>query len=71
MSVSQTSNNRYGAYRANRLNQEIEDYINRENITDLEFSKRVGYSRSTVTNWRNGVFKPSEEALENLSKVLR
>lgn len=71
MSNSQTSNNRYGTYRVNRLNKEIEDYINRENITDLEFSKRVGFSRPTVTNWRNGNHRPSEEALETLSKVLR
>lgn len=71
MSDSQTSNNRYGAYRTNRLNQEIDDYINREKITDFEFSKRVGYGRPTVTNWRNGIHRPSEKALENLSKVLR
>lgn len=71
MSDNQTSNNRYGTYRANRLNKEIEDYINRENITDGEFSKRVGYGRSTVTNWKNGIHRPSEKALDNLSKVLR
>ena len=71
MSTSQTLHNKYGIYINNRLNKEITDYINKENITDLEFSERIGYGRSTVTNWRNGKHRPSEEALEILSKILR
>lgn len=71
MSDSQTFTNRYGVYLNNVLNDEISKYIIDNDLNDREFADKVGVARSTVTNWRNGHQRPSEEKLDKLSKVLR
>ena len=37
----------------------LETYLREEGLTHAEFAKRVGVSRSAVTQWVNGITMPS------------
>ena len=71
MSDIQTLNNKYGKYINDIIIKEINNYMQKNNLTDNQFAEKIGVSRSTVTSWRIGRQRPSEKTLDNLSKVLR
>ena len=61
-------------YKDDPMCKNISDYILHNNLTDLEFTNRLNkiikqegdsaektVKRSTVTNWKNGVQRPSEK----------
>lgn len=70
-------------YKDDPMCKNISDYILHNNLTDLEFTNRLNkiikqegdsaektVKRSTVTNWKNGVQRPSEKRWKYIAKLL-
>lgn len=48
----------------------IQNYCNKENISQRELAKRLGVSQQTVNRWVLGSRKPSLTSIELLQKVI-
>lgn len=48
---------------AKLLARQIDAYCAKYGITKSEFSKRTGISTATLSQWRNGLYDPSEKSI--------
>ena len=48
----------------------VDAYCAAHGISKAEFTKQTGVSSATLSQWRKGVYKPSEKALDAISKFI-
>lgn len=51
----------------NSFAEKLRELRKEEKITIVELSKRIGYSKSIISYWENGVKEPTLSALEKLT----
>ena len=52
------------------ISERIYEYLEKKGITQLEFAKRTGISRSTVSEWRRKGTNPSADKIMIICEVL-
>ncbi len=52
-------------YNLNMFKDKLKELRREKHITQVELAKQIGYGKSIISAWENGVSEPSETAIRN------
>ncbi len=51
------------------FSKNLKSYLNKNNMTQLDLSKRLGVGTSSVSNWCNGIKSPRMDKIDEMCKI--